>query len=286
MNTEANEYHEDLQEIEDVQDESALDEVDVSSNEETPVESDPQSSSYAVSTIDQQRAEEQAAKAREALAKFHEVQPYAADDQGEGTAPDPGQDIIGYIKWMGDKLQEQDAFIRAQQQAHQQAFEQQQYHGHLNQFLESSVKAIQGKYSDFDAAADFLYNTRATQLSAWSTIYPAYAHRETIDGIIGDELRTVVANCAEKGVNPAEEIYRLAQNLGYQAKGVQANHQLAALENRQNSSKTLTASGGTGSGGSMTKETIANMSEREFNAWISNPKNEAVFNELMGVGTD
>lgn len=119
-----------------------------------------------------------------------------------------------------------------------------------------------------------------------SSVYPHYAQKSTIDAIIGDELRTIVATCAQKGVNPAEELYRIAQNLGYQNQAVQANNQVAALQDRQNSARTLTASGGGGITGPMTKETLSNMSEKEFNVWISNPKNEALFYEIMGADPD
>lgn len=236
--------------------------------------------------IDRQYAEQQAQQAREALAKFYEPQAQPPMVEGEGAPPDPTQDIIGYMSWMGRKLQEQDAYIRAQQDVQRQAIESHEFNGHLNQFLESSVASIKDKYSDFDAAADFLYETRAKQLSAWSSVYPNYAQKSTIDAIIGDELRTIVATCAQKGVNPAEELYRIAQNLGYQKQAVQANNQVAALQSRQNSARTLTASGGGGMTGPMTKDTLANMSEKEFNAWISNPKNEARFYEIMGADPD
>ncbi|WP_019224160.1 hypothetical protein [Bartonella rattimassiliensis] len=236
--------------------------------------------------IDRQHAEQQAKQAREALAKFYEPQAQTPMVEGESGPPDPTQDIIGYMSWMGKKLQEQDAYIRAQQDVQRQAIESHEFNGHLNQFLESSVASIKEKYSDFDAAADFLYETRAKQLNAWSSVYPNYAQKSTIDAIIGDELRTIVATCAQKGVNPAEELYRIAQNLGYQNQAVQANNQVAALQSRQNSARTLTASGGGGMTGPMTKDTLANMSEKEFNAWISNPKNEARFYEIMGADPD
>ncbi|GAA4667003.1 hypothetical protein GCM10023262_15360 [Bartonella pachyuromydis] len=187
---------------------------------------------------------------------------------------------------MGKKLQEQDAYIRAQQDVQRQAIEYEEFNGHLNQFLENSVASVKDKYSDFDAAADFLYEARAKQLNAWSSVYPNYAQKSTIDAIIGDELRTIVATCAQKGGNPAEELYRIAQNLGYQNQAVQGNNQVAALQSRQNSAKTLTASGGGGSVGPITKDTLAAMSEKEFNAWIANPKNEAHFYEIMGADPD
>ncbi|WP_375694236.1 hypothetical protein [Bartonella sp. AD24XZML] len=260
----------------------------VESNDATPSEpvAEPVDKPSEIVPIDRQRAEQQANQAREALVKFYEPQAQPPMVEGESGPPDPTQDIIGYMGWMGRKLQEQDAYIRAQQDAQRQAIESHEFNDHLNQFLESSVTSIKDKYSDFDAAADFLYETRAKQLGAWSSIYPNYAQKSTIDAIIGDELRTIVATCAQKGVNPAEELYRIAQNLGYQNQAVQANNHVAALQSRQNSARTLTASGGGGVTGPMTKDTLANMSEKEFNAWISNPKNEARFYEIMGADPD
>ncbi|WP_375639411.1 hypothetical protein [Bartonella sp. MM55XZML] len=260
----------------------------VESNDATPPEpvAEPVEKPSEIVPIDRQRAEQQAQQAREALVKFYEPQSQPPMVEGEGAPPDLREDPISVLTWMLDKIQKQDAYIRAQQDVQRQAIETHEFNGHLNQFLESSVTSIKDKYSDFDAAADFLYETRAKQLSAWSSVYPTYAQRSTIDAIIGDELRTIVATCAQKGGNPAEELYRIAQNLGYQNQAVQANNQVAALQSRQNSARTLTASGGGGSTGPMTKETLANMSEKEFNAWISNPKNEARFYEIMGADPD
>ncbi|MCZ2159226.1 hypothetical protein NPX99_08250 [Bartonella sp. 220] len=236
-----------------------------------------------ISTVEEQRAEEQARQAREALMKFYEGQVQEPSVEDKNTPPEMSQDIVGYMAWMGKKLQEQDAFIKSQQEVQRQAFEQQQHDAHLNQFLENSVASTKKKYSDFDAAADYLYETRAKQLSAWSTVYPEYAQKSTIDAIIGNELRMIVATCAQKGVNPADELYGIAKNLGYQNQAIQANNQVAALQSRQASSKTLTASGGGGSTGPLSWETISAMSDKEFQAWYSNPKNQALIRKLSGV---
>ncbi|MBX4335603.1 hypothetical protein [Bartonella raoultii] len=272
--------------FESAHDRGAVESDDVSSSEPVVAKPVQEPSEITIPNGEQQRAVEQANQAREALTKFYEAQSQMSQVDGKETPPNPSEDIIGYMGWMGKKLQEQDAYIRAQQDVQRQALEYQEFNGHLNQFLESSVTSVKDKYSDFDAAADFLYETRAKQLNAWSSIYPTYAQKSTIDAIIGDELRTIVATCAQKGVNPAEELYRIAQNLGYQKQAVQANDQIAALQNRQNSARTLTGSGGGGRVGPMTKEVLANMSEKEFDAWISNPKNEARFYEIMGVDPD
>ncbi|WP_375696622.1 hypothetical protein [Bartonella sp. AP331QHHD] len=260
----------------------------VENNDATPPEpvAEPVEKPSEIVPIDRQHAEQQAKQAREALVKFYESQAQPPMVEGEGAPPDLREDPISVLTWMLDKIQKQDAYIRAQQDVQRQAIESHEFNDHLNQFLESSVTSIKDKYSDFDAAADYLYETRAKQLSAWSSVYPTYAQRSTIDAIIGDELRTIVATCAQKGGNPAEELYRIAQNLGYQNQGMQANNQVAALQSRQNSARTLTASGGGGMTGPMTKDTLANMSEKEFNAWISNPKNEARFYEIMGADPD
>ncbi|WP_375694057.1 hypothetical protein [Bartonella sp. AD24XZML] len=256
----------------------------VESNDATPPEpvAEPVEKPSEIVPIDRQRAEQQAQQAREALVKFYEPQSQPPMVEGEGAPPDLREDPISVLTWMLDKIQKQDAYIRAQQDVQRQAIETHEFNGHLNQFLESSVTSIKDKYSDFDAAADFLYETRAKQLSAWSSVYPTYAQRSTIDAIIGDELRTIVATCAQKGGNPAEELYRIAQNLGYQNQAVQANNQVAALQSRQNSARTLTASGGGGSTGPITLEAIGNMSDKEFGEWYSNPKNQIIFDKLMG----
>ncbi|MBB5074417.1 hypothetical protein HNQ69_001559 [Bartonella callosciuri] len=257
----------------------------VESNDATPPEPvvEPvEKPSEIVPSIEQQRVVEQAKQAREALVKFYEPKSQTAMAEGESSPPDPTQDIIGYMSWMGKKLQEQDAYIREQKEALRQAEEQQKYDVHLSQFLENSVTSVKDKYSDFGDAVNFLYETRAKQLSAWSTLYPEYAEPNTISEIIGNELRTIVATCAQKDLNPAEALYKVAQDFGYQNQGVQANHQVAALQSRQNSARTLTASGGGGSVGPMTLKAIGNMSDKEFGEWYSNPKNQIIFDQLMG----
>ncbi|WP_019219068.1 hypothetical protein, partial [Bartonella florencae] len=222
---------------------------DVTSPE--PVAEPVEQLSGSVPSLDRQPSEERVKQAREALVKFYETQPQAQTPivEGESAPPDLREDPVRLVSWMLDRIQKQDAYIREQKEAIRQAEEQQQHDMRLGQFFNSSVESFQKKTGDFDAAADFLYETRAKQLSAWSSVYPNYAQKSTLDAIIGDELRMIVATCAQKGVNPAEELYRIAQNLGYQNQAVQANDQIAALQSRQNSARTLTASGGGGSVG-------------------------------------
>ncbi|WP_273721733.1 hypothetical protein [Bartonella sp. ML71XJBT] len=81
-------------------DRGAVDSDDVASSEPVaePVE---KPSEIIVLSVEQQRAEEQAKQAREALVKFYEPQSQPPMVEGDGTPPDPSQDIIGYMGWMG-----------------------------------------------------------------------------------------------------------------------------------------------------------------------------------------
>ncbi|WP_375663002.1 hypothetical protein [Bartonella sp. CL266QHHD] len=259
-----------------------IDNDDVTSPE--PVVQSVEKPSEIVPNLEQQRMEQQAKQAREALVKLYEPQSQTPMVEGENAPPDLREDPVRLVAWMLDKIQKQDAYIREQKEALRQAEEQQQHDIRLGQFFNNSVKSFQNKSSDFGDAANFLYEKRAKELSSWSSLYPEYADPNTISEIIRNELRTIVATCAQRDLNPAEEIYRIAQNLGYQNQGVQANNQVAELQSRQNSARTLTASGGGGVTGPMTLASIDRMSEEEFDAWISNPKNKAIFRQLHGAG--
>ncbi|WP_208431267.1 hypothetical protein [Bartonella doshiae] len=268
-----------------VNDGETIDNNDITPPE--PVVQPVEKPSEIVPSIEQQLVEQQAKQAREALVKFYEPQSQTPMVEGKNAPPDLREDPVHLVAWMLDKIQKQDEYIREQKEALRQAEEQQQHDMRLGEFFNNSVKSFQNKSSDFDAAANFLYEARAKELSSWSSLYPEYGQKNTIDAIIRDQLHALVATCAQRDLNPAEEIYRIAQNLGYQTKAIQANDQVAELQSRQNSARTLTASGGGGSiTGPMTKETLANMSEKEFDAWISNPKNEARFYEIMGADPD
>ncbi|WP_375658329.1 MULTISPECIES: hypothetical protein [unclassified Bartonella] len=259
-----------------------IDNDDVTSPE--PVVQSVEKPSEIVPNLEQQRMEQQAKQAREALVKLYEPQSQTPMVEGENAPPDLREDPVRLVAWMLDKIQKQDAYIREQKEALRQAEEQQQHDIRLGEFFNNSVKSFQNKSSDFDAAANFLYEARAKELSSWSSLYPEYGQQNTIDAIIRDQLHALVATCAQRDLNPAEEIYRIAQNLGYQNQALQANNQVAALQSRQNSARTLTASGGGGSVGPITLASIDRMSEEEFDAWISNPKNKAIFRQLHGAG--
>ncbi|AGF74960.1 hypothetical protein BAnh1_10920 [Bartonella australis AUST/NH1] len=196
--------------------------------------------------------------------------------QESETPPDPQKDFMGYIQWLGKTLQKQE-LLRAQQQNMSAPSEAE----HLYSFFHQSAAAVKQQHQDFDQAADFVYDVRAKQLAAFSSLYPEMADPKVIEAIIGDELKQIVQDCAKKNQNPAEVIYTIAQKIGY------TNTQSAPVENiqeRQNSARTLAAHNGLTSSGSLSLDMIDKMSEAEFSVWINDPKNKAAFNRLMGGG--
>ncbi|WP_019222659.1 hypothetical protein [Bartonella rattaustraliani] len=192
----------------------------------------------------------------------------------EGEAPpDPQKDFMGYMQWLGKKLHEQEEANNKQQPY----LEAEQLHN----FYQQSVASVKQKYHDFDQAADFIYETRAKQLAAFASLYPEMADPKTVDAVIGNELKQILQDCAQKNQNPAEVIYTIAQKIGYTnvPKNMGEN-----LQERHNSARTLAAYNGLTPNGPISLEMLDKMSEVEFSTWVTDPKNKAAFNRLMGGG--
>ncbi|WP_455473950.1 hypothetical protein [Bartonella sp. B30(2025)] len=194
------------------------------------------------------------------------------DIQKGDVPPDPEKDFMGYMKWLGKTLHKQE-LLHTKQQHHATSQAEQ-----LHSFYQQSVAAVKQKYHDFDKAADFIYDMRAKQLAAFSSIYPEMANQQVVDTVIGNELKQILQHCAQKNKNPAEVIYSIAQNIGY------TNPQSNTVENLQekhNSARTLAASNGLTPSGPISLDMLDKMPETEFSTWISDPKNKAAFNHLM-----
>ncbi|AGF76353.1 hypothetical protein [Bartonella vinsonii] len=214
-------------------------------------------------------------------------QPQGVQTVQEGDAPpDPQKDFMGYMQWLGKTLHQQ-GLLHAKQQAAVPEAEQ------LQNFFQQSVASVKQKYHDFDQAADFIYETRAKQLAAFASLYPEMADPKAIDEVIGNELKQILRDCAQKNQNPAEMLYTLAQKNGYTnvsnpmgipnyGEGIKYGGE--NLQERQNSARTLAAYNGLTSSGPISLEMLDKMTEAEFSSWVSEPKNKAAFNRLMGGG--
>ncbi|WP_409361060.1 hypothetical protein ACRPOS_007060 [Bartonella heixiaziensis] len=203
-------------------------------------------------------------------ARSQEVEGVARDD----APPDPQKDFMGYMQWLGKTLHQQ-GLLHAKQQPTVPEAEQ------LYSFYQHSVSTVKQKHHDFDQAADFIYDTRAKQLAAVASLYPEMADPKVVDEVIGNELKQILRDCAQKNQNPAEVIYDIAQKIGY------TNGQSNTFENlqeRHNSARTLAAYNGLTPGGPISLDMLDKMSEAEFSTWVNDPKNKAAFNRLMGGG--
>ncbi|WP_375613656.1 MULTISPECIES: hypothetical protein [unclassified Bartonella] len=192
---------------------------------------------------------------------------------GEDVPPDPQKDFMGYMQWLGKTLQKQGLVHEKQQPSLAREAEQ------LHAFFQQSVASVKQKHHDFDQAADFIYETRAKQLAACASLYPEMADPQNIDAIIGDELKQILRDCAQKNQNPAEVIYSIAQKIGYTNV---PNNMGENLQERHNSARTLAAYNGLTPNGPISLDMLDKMSEAEFSAWVADPKNKAAFNRLMG----
>ncbi|EJF79942.1 hypothetical protein [Bartonella doshiae] len=216
---------------------------------------------------------------------YQEIQKESAQAQNavktaekEGP-PDPQKDFMGYMQWLG-KMQHQQEVLQTKQQPSSTLPEADQ----LYNFYQESVSHVKQKHHDFDKAADFVYETRAKQLAALTSLYPEMNDPKVIDAVIGNELKQILYECVQKKQNPAEVLYSMAQKIGYTSapNGSAPNENVENLQERHNSARTLAAYNGLTPSGPISLDMLDKMSEAEFSIWITDPKNKAAFNRLMG----
>lgn len=218
--------------------------------------------------------------------------PAAEPEPKNDQPPDPATDFIGYVMWQGEQLKR----IEAEKVEKQQQTEAERADTEVWNTWESAVEHARTIRPDFDTATNFLSDLRNKQLEAMSIVDQRFAHPQARINQINAELKDIVAGARARGVNPAQAVYELAQNFGYSVAPAQTGdkpaetanvHQqtmdkIAALDDAQNASRTLGASGGTNTGDPLSVEAIADMSPAEFEAWMKDPKNEHRLNTMMG----
>ncbi|WP_455476858.1 hypothetical protein [Bartonella sp. B41] len=193
-----------------------------------------------------------------------------------GAPPDLEKDFMGYMQWLGKKLYKQ-GLLQEKQQSVTAVSEAEQLHS----FFQQSVASVKHKYDDFDQAADFIYNVRARQLAACSALYPEMTDQKNVDAVIGNELKQILQECAQKNQNPAEVLYNIAQKIGYTNV---PSDTIENLQERHSSARTLAAYNGLTPSSPISLDLLDKMSEAEFSTWIADPKNKAAFNHLMSGG--
>lgn len=226
------------------------------------------------------RIEERFKIAREFTENHAEGESFSPLKQPQMEAPDPEKDFVGYVKWIGARLQNEEAERQKREAEERQSIKAAREQEAVKDYFATSVTALKAELPDFDEAADFLYEARVNQLKALADAYPAFKNADAINAQIGNELAAIVKGALESGTNPAQTIYNYAKNIGFKAKSI-AGGDIAAMRAKKNAARTLTASNGRAIADPISLEAIDAMSDRQFAEWISNPRNERAFNILM-----
>ncbi|EJF92651.1 hypothetical protein [Bartonella tamiae] len=234
---------------------------------------------------ERKKAQREAAEQREVIARMKErfkaiLQTDNPQQEQAPQTPDPETDFVGYIKWLGQAVEQQQAQQR--QQAEQQAaveYETQRQQLLHNAWMEGVNEASKDA-PDVNDAADFIYSLRERQLIEAATLYPEMNNPAARQQQMRNELSELIDRAIRTGQNPAVVLYNLAKSNGYQEKTQEPNDAFDKINEAQNRSKTLAASSGQSLAGEMTLEKLASLTDAEFSAWKK--ENPRKFERIMG----
>lgn len=202
--------------------------------------------------------------------------------------PDPETDIFAYAKWQGEQLKAlQEKTENSERQIQEQRQIEEQERGIWNDWQQSATSYATER-PEFGDAVKWLSDLRTKQLSAMSVLDERFASADGINAQINAELRAIVVGARQKGINPAEVVHNMAAQYGFQATQQAVTtpkmpEKLAGIATAQEQAKTLGQVPGRSGGDQLTAESIAAMSPKEFESWISDSKNARLFDKMMGA---
>lgn len=203
------------------------------------------------------RAEERLAILNEALT----APTQQAQQQVQGP-PDPETDIFAYVKWQAGEIErlKQGSAQREQVEAQRAGV------ARLEEAYKADALSYMQEKPDFPDAYKYIANSYFGELKALG-----YSEAEARQRLSIEESN-LAAEAFQRGVRPAQVIYERARARGYTPKqAAQAAAQpdpaqkINAIATAQAQQKSLGGSGGA-SGDTLTVESLANMSEAEFEA--------------------
>lgn len=212
-------------------------------------------------------------------------------EEALGPRPDPQHDIFAAAGWDAKHAEllraRLDTFENQQKETQQQQAEQQrqqQLETTISTYWTQDAKEFTAKAPDFDKAAGFLSEQRHKQLAAMSRFNPRLATVEGRNAQINAELRDIIVQSAQNQVSPAEAVYAMAKEWGYapaQPEADDASKQVEDLAAAVSGSKSLSNASG-GRSVEVNAKAIADMSDREFEAYMTKPENVAKFERMLG----
>lgn len=177
--------------------------------------------------------------------------------------PDADEDPLAYqqyqLKQLGQALTEQQKYLNAREQAE---VAQKQQEAFVN-YYKSSAQQFAQKQTDFGEAYNFLTDARIKEHMA-----AGYSNQEAQSLIIEEEM-AIVAKALQDKVNPAERIYNVARNRGYNGKdsvkkAVPATKNISDIKRGMDNAKSLKSGGGHLNEGELGIDDIDSMDFAQF----------------------
>lgn len=207
--------------------------------------------------------------------------------------PDPNEDPMGALMWsiktVADRQAEIDNRFKQQDEQTRMGGAVQQ----LQTMAMTDENEFKAETPDYDAAAQHLQTTRLQEFKAMG-----YNQMDAIN-LIRQEAMGLAARAFQQGKRPAQVIYEMAKLRGYKAAAptqetveetaqaeVQAQvatgqQKLATVATGQRQSANLSQVSGAAPA-AMNATKLAAMSPEEFSAYANDPKNKAMFRDMMG----
>lgn len=170
-------------------------------------------------------------------------------------------------------VQQQTAQLLEVQQRQQQAAAAQQEEAFVLNTLVQSEATFKAVKPDYDAAAEFLWNSRVAEAKLWGLGQDEA--EEAVRAEIGQWSRQALA----VGRSPAELFYGLAESRGYRTAAPAANpaavpqpsgvEKVAAIKQAQQQSRSLSSAAGAAPAGDVNIRALLEMDDDEFAASIS-----------------
>lgn len=195
----------------------------------------------------------------------------------EDPEPDPNVDIFAHQAW----LSRQYAKSREVEQQRQQQSEAQQRERQLDRQVSDYWHSSAAEYAkatpDFQDAAAFLAQARDKDLEAMASIDSRLATQQGRTAVINHDLKQIVIAAAQQGRSPAEIVYAMAKQRGFTGKQAPAQQadvtqQVADLSAAVSGAKSLSQIGG-GKVVTTSAQSIAEMTDKEFEAFMAKPEN-------------
>lgn len=209
-----------------------------------------------------------------------------AQKEPEQGPPDPETDIFGHAKWQAEQLRKLEAQLSERQKQEEQFYQQSQAEQEITNYWQASVQDYATRTPEFRDAAQWLSDFRHKQLEALAIVDKRMADPAARNQQIDAELKAIIGQAKQEGLNPAELVHQLAKGWGFAPKPAEQTitlpDKLSSIEKAQQASRTLASTGGKTSE-PLTADAILQMPNDEFAKWMSDPANERRFAKMMGA---